>query len=173
MLADEASRAMRGERVYSFTSVSTYNCHQARQDTCAKKAEYQETGIKVFNIKRQILKASAPQGQSKEDRQVMIRLGLGHEVRKAGAFELHQKIKEFVSDKSLVYDVWSVLSRVAILAPTPPKAASIMQSKAAIEERIGNAAVERQEKWTIFVIGPIPKRVRSLDGMQDPMEWLH
>ncbi|POS87688.1 hypothetical protein EPUL_000497 [Erysiphe pulchra] len=40
----------------------TNNRHQARQDTWAKKAESQDAGIKVFNLKRQILKASAPQG---------------------------------------------------------------------------------------------------------------
>ncbi|POS86653.1 hypothetical protein EPUL_001479, partial [Erysiphe pulchra] len=148
------------------------NRHQARQDTWAKKAESQDAGIKVFNFKRQILKASAPQGQSKEDRRVMIRLGPGHEARKAGAFELRQMIKELVSDKSLVSNVWSVPSGIAILASTPAKAASNMQSKAAIKERIGNATVERQEKWMTFVIGPIPKKVRCLDGMQDPMEGL-
>ncbi|KHJ31237.1 hypothetical protein EV44_g4058 [Erysiphe necator] len=102
----------------------------------------------------------------------MIRLGPEHEARKAGPFELRQKIQELVSDKSLVSNVWSVPSGVAILASTPAKAASIMQSKATIEERLGNAIVEQQEKWTTFVIGPIPKRVRCLDGMQDLMEVL-
>lgn len=154
MLADGASRAMRGERVYSNISGSTDNHHYAYQDTWAKKAGSQNAGNEVFNLKRQILKSSAPQGQSKEDRRVMIRLGPEHEARKAGAFELWQKIQELVSDKSLVSDVWSIPSGVVILAPTPAKAASIMQSKSTIEERLGNATEERQEKWTTFVIGP-------------------
>ncbi|POS84820.1 hypothetical protein EPUL_004464, partial [Erysiphe pulchra] len=102
MLADGALLAMRRECVYSNTSVSTDNRHQARQATWAKKAESQDAGIKVFNFKRQILKASAPQGQSKEDRWVMIRLGPEHEARKSEAFKLQQKIKELVSDKSLM-----------------------------------------------------------------------
>ncbi|POS86246.1 hypothetical protein EPUL_001155, partial [Erysiphe pulchra] len=146
MLADSASRAMRGERIYYNTSVSTDNRHQARQDTWAKKAESQDAEIKVFNLKRQILKASSPQG---------LKL-----------FELRQKIKELLSD------IWSVPSGIAILALTPAKAASIMLSKAAAEGRIGNATVEQREKWTTLVIGLIPKRVRCLDGMQDPMEGL-
>ncbi|POS87820.1 hypothetical protein EPUL_000750, partial [Erysiphe pulchra] len=75
----------------------------------------------------------APQGKSKEDRRVMIRLGPEHKARKAGVFELRQKIKELVSE---------------------------------------NPLLERQEKWTTFIIGPIPKRVRCLDGMQDPIEGL-
>ncbi|KHJ32988.1 hypothetical protein EV44_g4280 [Erysiphe necator] len=134
--------AMRGERVYSNISGSTDNHHHARQDTWAKKAGSQDAGIKVFNLKRQILKSSAPQWQSKEDRWVMIRLGPENEARKAGVFELRQKIQELVSDKSLVSDVWSIPSEVAILAPTLAKAASIMQSKATIDERLGNATVE-------------------------------
>ncbi|POS84601.1 hypothetical protein EPUL_003455 [Erysiphe pulchra] len=119
------------------------------------KAESQDAGIQLFNLNRQIFKAPAPQGQSKEDRRVMIRLGPEHDARKVGAFELRQKIKELESDKSLVSDVWSVPSGVAILAPTPAKAASIMQSKAARKERMGNAT-----------------KVRCLDGTQDPMEGL-
>lgn len=171
MLADGASRAMRGERVYCITSDAKLT-HQGSQDTWAKKAKGNDEGVKVYNVKRQTLKATPPQGQSKEDRRIMIRLGPDHEARKAGSFELRQKIQELVTDKSLVSDVWSVPSGVAILAPTPAQAATLMQSKAAIEERLGNAKVERQEKWSTFIVGPIPKRVRCLDGIRDPMDGL-
>ncbi|KAI0995571.1 hypothetical protein K3495_g12607 [Podosphaera aphanis] len=102
----------------------------------------------------------------------MIRLSPDHEARKSGTFELRQTIQKLVPDSSLVSDVWSVPSGVAILAPTPAKAAAISQAKTVIEERFGNATVERQETWTKFVIGPIQKKVRCLDDFRDPIDGL-
>ncbi|POS82654.1 hypothetical protein EPUL_006041, partial [Erysiphe pulchra] len=154
LLADGTSRAMRGERVY------------------AEKAKPENSETKVYNLKEQNVKATPPKGQSREDRRVMIRLGPEHEARKTGAFELRQKVQELVFDKSLVSDVWAVPSAVAILAPTPALAAAILQNKTAIENRFGSAVVERQEKWTNFIIGPIPKKVRCLEGFRDPMDGL-
>ncbi|KAI1004367.1 hypothetical protein K3495_g3845 [Podosphaera aphanis] len=66
----------------------------------------------------------------------------------------------------------SVPSEVAILAPTPAKAAEILQAKTGIEESFGNARVERQEIWSTFVIGQIRIKVRYLDGLRDPMDGL-
>ncbi|POS81774.1 hypothetical protein EPUL_005764, partial [Erysiphe pulchra] len=85
-----------------------------------------------------------PKGQSREDRRVMIRLGPEHEARKTGAFELRQKVQELVSDKLLVSDAWAVPSGVAILAPTPAKAAAILQNKTAIENRFGKLAALKE-----------------------------
>ncbi|CAD6505223.1 BgTH12-00716 [Blumeria graminis f. sp. triticale] len=61
---------------------------------------------------------------------------------------------------------------VAVLAASPAKAASILQHSEAIAARFGNATVERQETWTIFVVGHIPKKVNTLDGAYDPLEGL-
>ncbi|KAI0993427.1 hypothetical protein K3495_g14757 [Podosphaera aphanis] len=102
----------------------------------------------------------------------MIRLSPDHEARKSGTFELQQAIQKLVPDSSLVSDVWRVPSGVVILAPTPAKAAAILQAKTVIEERFGNATVERQETWTTFVIGPIQKKFRCLDDLRDPMDGL-
>ncbi|KHJ34729.1 hypothetical protein EV44_g3750 [Erysiphe necator] len=102
----------------------------------------------------------------------MIRLDPEHEARKTGSYELRQSIQNLVSDSSLVSDVWMVPSGVAILASTPVKAAAILQSKSAIENRFGNATVERQELWTTFVIGPIKKKIKCIEGLRDPMDGL-
>ncbi|POS85506.1 hypothetical protein EPUL_001726 [Erysiphe pulchra] len=110
--------------------------------------------------------------QSREDRRVMIRLAPDYEARKTGAFELRQKAQQLVPDKSLVSDVWPVPSGIAILAPTPAKAAAIPQSKTVIEDRFGNATVERQERWTSFIIGPIPKKFNVLMRLRDPLDGL-
>ncbi|POS83874.1 hypothetical protein EPUL_004565 [Erysiphe pulchra] len=74
---------------------------------------------------------------------------------------------DFIAAKT---DVWTALSGVAILALTPDKTAALLQFKEAIENRFGDACVERQETWTTFVMGPIPKKLRSLDGIQDPFD---
>ncbi|KHJ32299.1 hypothetical protein EV44_g4330 [Erysiphe necator] len=126
LLADGASRAMRGERVYCNTTNVNQTHKQGELNTWAEKEKAHNLGTKVFNLKRQTVKASLPQGQSREDRRVMIRLDSGHEARKTGAYELRQSIQNLVSDKSLVSDVWMVPSGVAVLAPTPAKAAAIL-----------------------------------------------
>ncbi|POS84869.1 hypothetical protein EPUL_003553 [Erysiphe pulchra] len=92
-------------------------------------------GTKVFNLKRKTLKASLPQGQSKEDRRVIIRLKPDHKARKNGSFELLQTIQKLVPESSLVSDACIVLSGIVALAPTPTKAAAILQAKKAIENR--------------------------------------
>ncbi|POS84778.1 hypothetical protein EPUL_005111, partial [Erysiphe pulchra] len=56
-----------------------------------------------------------------------------------------------IPDPSLVVDAIVVPSGVAILAPTPAKAATILQYKEVIAQRFGNAVVERQESWATFV----------------------
>ncbi|KHJ35140.1 hypothetical protein EV44_g3862 [Erysiphe necator] len=151
LLADGASRAMRGERVYCSVPkpVPTYN--QSSKDTWAEKAKFQSSGSKILNVQRLTINASPPQGQSKEDRCT---------------------IQKLVPDSSLVTDAWIVPSGIAVLAPTPAKAAAILQAKKAIEDRFGNAFVERQEVWITFVIGPIHKRIKGLDILCDPMDGL-
>lgn len=81
LIVDGALRAMRGERVYSNISKSEPTRNHLVQDTWAGKAKDQSSGNKAFNPIRQTLKASLPQGQSKEDRRVMIRLQPDHEAR--------------------------------------------------------------------------------------------
>ncbi|POS82798.1 hypothetical protein EPUL_005784, partial [Erysiphe pulchra] len=86
-----------------------------------------------------------------------------------------RNIKSFppqVPDSSLVSNVWNLPSVVAILALKSAKAATILRSKSAIDERFSNATVERQETWTTFVIGPIQKQIRCLDDFRDPMDEL-
>ncbi|KHJ30375.1 putative effector protein [Erysiphe necator] len=172
LLADGASRAMRGERIYTSTENKPHSQQQLRQDPWANKAKINADRIKVFNIKKLNTKSTPPKGHSKEDRRVMIRLAPDHEARKTGTFELRLKVQQLVSDKSIVSDVWSVPSGIAILAPTPAKAAAILQSKTVIEDRFGIATVERQERWTNFIIGPIPKKFQCFDGLRNPLDGL-
>ncbi|KAI1005826.1 hypothetical protein K3495_g2393 [Podosphaera aphanis] len=75
------------------------------------------------------MRANPPQGQSKEDRRITIRLGPENEASTAGAFELRQTIQKLIPDAKLVSDVWTVSSRVTILAPTAAQAATILQLK--------------------------------------------
>lgn len=171
LLADGASRAMRGERVYSNLQNTSPTNSKVPKASWAEKTGALENG-KVIQLKKQAIRASPPRDQSKEDRRVIIRLGPDHEARKAGSFEIRQQIQQLITDKSLVADVWTVPSGIAILAPTPAKAAALLQFKEAIEKRFGNAKVERQETWVTFIIGPIPKKIRGLDGMYNTMDGL-
>ncbi|POS84300.1 hypothetical protein EPUL_005308 [Erysiphe pulchra] len=170
LLADGASRAMRGERVYTDLSNISFSNPKV-SNPWAEKVGAAENGQNV-SLEKQTIRASPPRGQSKEDRRVIIRLGLDHEARKTGSFELRQKIQQLIPDKSLIADVWTVPSGVAILASTPAKAATLLQYKEKIENKFGDAKVERQETWTTFVVGLIPKKIRGLDGFYDSFDGL-
>ncbi|KAI1003210.1 hypothetical protein K3495_g4993 [Podosphaera aphanis] len=136
---------MCGQRVYECSKDSSKPPQKPANSSWADRAACQDSNRKESSLKRQIVKAFPPQGQT---------------------------IQNLVPDSSLVSDVWSVPSGVAILAPTPAKAAAISQAKTVIEERFDIATVERQETWTTFVIGPIQKKVRCLDDFRDSMDGL-
>ncbi|KAI0999366.1 hypothetical protein K3495_g8830 [Podosphaera aphanis] len=137
----------------------------------AKAAAGDVDGTDV-DLRRPPRRPSPPQNQSKEDKRIMIRLNSQHEARKAEPFLLRQQVLRLIPDPSLVVDAWQVPSGIAILAPTPAKAGSILEHKDAIAARFGNATVERQETWTTFVVGPIPKKVVTLEGAVDPVDGL-
>ncbi|POS86252.1 hypothetical protein EPUL_000902 [Erysiphe pulchra] len=56
LLADGASRAMCGERVYFNTSKISETNKQGIHETWAEKAKNKNLGIKVYNLKRQVVK---------------------------------------------------------------------------------------------------------------------
>ncbi|POS84123.1 hypothetical protein EPUL_003235 [Erysiphe pulchra] len=96
----------------------------------------------------------------------MIRLSPDHEARKAEPLLLRQQLQGLIPKLTLVVDVWQVPSGISILAPTPAKAATILQYKDAIALRFGNATVERHKIWTTFILGPIPKLITILDDTE-------
>lgn len=153
--ADGTSRAMCGERLYTILLNILFPNSKVLKPSWAEKAGVAENRQKI-SPKNQTTKTSLPRWQIKEDRRAIIRLDLGHEAKKIGSFELRQKIQQFIPDKSLIADVRTVPSGVAILAPKPVKAAPLLQYKEAIVNRFGDKNVERQEIWTNFVVGPIP-----------------
>ncbi|KHJ33039.1 putative effector protein [Erysiphe necator] len=102
----------------------------------------------------------------------MIRLEHDHEARKTKPFLLRQQLQSLLPNPSLVADAMQVPSGIAILAPTPAKAAEILQYKDDIERRFGKAVVERQESWTTFIVGPLPKQVTTMDEKEDPLDGL-
>lgn len=69
-------------------------------------------------------------------------------------------------------DAIQVPSGIAILAPTPAKAAEILQYKDVIAQRFGKAVVERQRSWTTFIIGPLSRKVSTMDGTENPLDGL-
>ena len=113
LLADGASRAMRGQRVYT-SQTSQKTTQEKNNSTWADIASGKNLNNKTISLKKQTIKASAPQGQSRENRRIMIRLSPDHEARKTGTHELKQIIQKLVPDSSLVSDVWTVPPGVAI-----------------------------------------------------------
>ncbi|KHJ35434.1 hypothetical protein EV44_g3664 [Erysiphe necator] len=104
-----------------------------------KKSSWAATAAKrhnnaTINLTQKLpRKPSPPQGQSHEDRRAMVRLNSELEARKTEPFLLQQQIQLMISDPSIVADAIVVLSGVAILAPTPAKAATILEKEVFIE----------------------------------------
>ncbi|POS87980.1 hypothetical protein EPUL_000235 [Erysiphe pulchra] len=92
----------------------------------------------------------------------MIRLDKDHEARKVDTFLLRQQIQKPIPDSSLVCDVWHASSGIAILTPTPAKAAAILQYKDLIANPFGNSTVERQESSTTFIHGQISQKIQMI-----------
>ncbi|KHJ32934.1 hypothetical protein EV44_g3999 [Erysiphe necator] len=171
LISEGVSRAIRGEEIFPKTSKCTDNMPSFSK---FKKSSWAATAANghnnaVINLTQRLpRRPSPPQGQSHEDRRVMVRLNSEHEAWKTEPFLLRQQIQRMIPDPSLVADSIVVPSGVVILAPTPAKAATILQYKEIIAQRFGNAVVERQESWTTFVIGPLPKHISTMDGPHDP-----
>lgn len=132
LLAEEASRAMRGQHVYT-PQISQKTTRGNNKSTRAHIAA-NDQNHEVISFKKQTLRASAPWGQNMEDQYVIIKLNPNHKSRKTGAYKLKQIIMKLVPDSYLVSNFWTVHSGVAILAPIPSKTASILQAKAEIEK---------------------------------------
>ncbi|POS82043.1 hypothetical protein EPUL_006227, partial [Erysiphe pulchra] len=141
------SRAIRGERIYAKLPLDSF-------DGSASEFKGNIWATKVANSSRCPSKSSPrgpgppsrptpPQGQSKEDRRIKIRLSPDHEARKAELLLLRKQLQRLIPDPTLVVDAWQVPSGISIFAPTPAKAATILQYKDAIALRFGNATFER------------------------------
>ncbi|POS82026.1 hypothetical protein EPUL_006408, partial [Erysiphe pulchra] len=96
----------------------------------------------------------------------MIHLEHDHEARKTEPFLLRQQLQRIIPDPSLMADAMQVLSGIAILAPKLAKAVAIIQHKDVIAQRFGKAISERQNSWTTFIIGSLPKPQTSMDGKE-------
>ncbi|POS83652.1 hypothetical protein EPUL_003478 [Erysiphe pulchra] len=144
LVANGASRAMRGERIYTSLQKTTLINSKVSHPSWAEKAEVLENS-QTISLKKQTIRATSPRAQGKEDRRVIIGIGPDHEALKISYFEPRQNVSLHITDKTIIADVWTVPSGVAILAPTPAKAAALLQFNEAIENRFGAACVERQE----------------------------
>lgn len=177
LISDGVSRAIRGEKIYTNIDVllrnaSTTPTNNNRNTWAARAAGGNNLSINNSVWGPPAKPSNPPRGQSHEDRRIMIRLGHDHEARKAEPFLLRQQIQSLIPDPSLVSDAWQAPSGIAILAPTPAKAATLLQYKDVIAQRYGNAVVERQESWTTFIVGPLPKHVTTMQGAKDPLDGL-
>ncbi|POS83584.1 hypothetical protein EPUL_003556, partial [Erysiphe pulchra] len=143
-----------------------------KDNSWAARAASGNISAKNNSKRRPLIKSTPPQGQSHEDRRVMVRLEHDHQARKTEPFLLRQQLQRILPDPSLVADAMQVPSDIAILAPTPAKEVKILQYRDVIAQRFGKVVVERQESWTTFIIGPLPKQVTNMDGKEDPLDGL-
>ncbi|KHJ34524.1 hypothetical protein EV44_g4152 [Erysiphe necator] len=146
LISDGVSRAVRGKKIFlkvddPFDPQTT----SARNNSWASRVAMKSIRSSNNPIRATPTRPTPPQGQSYEDKRVMIRLDKDHESRKTEPFLLRQQIQQLLPDPSFVCDAWQAPSGITILALAPAKAAAILQYKDVIARRFGNAIVERQE----------------------------
>ncbi|KHJ32239.1 hypothetical protein EV44_g4238 [Erysiphe necator] len=133
LMSDGVSRAIRGEKIYTNIDVLLRNASTPpsnnRNTWAARAARGNNLSLNNSVWGPPAKPSNPPRGQSFEDRRIMIRLEHDHEAHKAESFLLRQQIQSLISDPSLVSDAWQALSGIAILAPTPAKAATLLQYK--------------------------------------------
>ncbi|KHJ33951.1 hypothetical protein EV44_g4078 [Erysiphe necator] len=173
LISDRVSRAVRGKIFFlKVDDPVDPQTTSARNNSWASKTAMKNIRSSNIPIRAPLTRPTPPQGQSHEDRRIIIRLGKDHKSRKTEPFLLRQKIQKLLRNPSFVCDAWQAPSGIAILAPTPAKVAAILQYKDVIAQRFGNAIVERQESWATFIVGPLSKLVTTIDGTEDPVDGL-
>lgn len=152
----------------------TPRTHGKKDDKQLKAATYAEvigTGSSSSkpepDAKRRVMKASPPRNQGDNDRRVMIRFSDESPVRQMEAYTIRERIRASVQHPDIVQDAWHVKSGVAVLTPSPAKAAELLQDGFKLKVELGAQAVEQQDNWTTFVVGPISKRQIGLNSMED------
>jgi hypothetical protein len=100
---------------------------------------------------------------------VIIYIDKGHPIKQEDPYTIRQKLGQILKNDKIAKDVWAIPSGFTVLASTPAQAATIIVYASEIENTIGSAKVERQEKWTTFVVGPILKRIQTINGIIDPV----
>ncbi|POS84524.1 hypothetical protein EPUL_002048 [Erysiphe pulchra] len=146
LISDGEFRAMWGERIYTNFDVQSRTISTTLDNAINTSA------------------ARTAGSQSHEDRRVMIRPTKDHQARKEEPLTIRKQIQKLIPDPSLVSDAWQVLSGIALLAPTPAKAAILL--------KCGNAVVERQESWATFIIGYLLKRTTIMEREKDTLDDL-
>ncbi|POS81766.1 hypothetical protein EPUL_006523, partial [Erysiphe pulchra] len=105
LISEGVSRANRGEEIFSKASKCTDNMPTSSK---YKKSSWAATAANGHNnaainlTQRLPRRPTPPQGQSHEDRRVMVRLNSEHEARKTEPFLLRQQIQRMIPDPSLV-----------------------------------------------------------------------
>lgn len=147
--------------------------HPTQRSTPQKPSAYVATFAEVAGRKgpepptKKHLKGAHPNLAINKERRIMIRLDENNPTRKLEPFAIREQIRSRITDPSLVKDAWIVPSGITILAPSHTKAISLLQESEKIRIATGASAVERQEEWTTFLVGPIIKRQSSYAGPID------
>ncbi|KHJ33435.1 hypothetical protein EV44_g4304 [Erysiphe necator] len=130
LISDVVSRVIRGEKIYTNIDIILRNASTTpsnnRNTWAARAARGNNLSLNNSVWGPPAKPSNPPRGQSFEDRRILIRLGHDHEARKAELFLLRQQIQSLIPDPSLVSDAWQAPSGIAILAPTPAKAATLL-----------------------------------------------
>ncbi|POS81734.1 hypothetical protein EPUL_006135, partial [Erysiphe pulchra] len=105
LISEGVSRAIRGEEIFSKTSKCTDNMPTSskyKNSSWAATAANGHNNAAINLTQRLPRRPTPPQGQSHEDRRVMVRLNSEHEARKTEPFLLRQQIQRMIPDPSLV-----------------------------------------------------------------------
>lgn len=110
---------------------------------------------------------SAPQPGPQRGPRLMVRLPPDHELRTAGSLAARNAANACNETRDLFRDAMPVSTGFALLARDTPSAALAASASEALREHLRALAVEPEEKWTAYILRPVPRQVRGVPGLSD------
>lgn len=97
----------------------------------------------------------------------MVRLPPDHSLRTAGSLAVRNAANACSETRDFFREAILVPTGFALLTRDMPSAALDADAHKALCKHLGALAVEPEEKWTAYILRPVPRRVRGVPGFSD------
>jgi hypothetical protein len=106
-----------------------------------------------------------PLGTGKK--RVMVRLPADHPLRASGSHAARTAANACPETKNLFSDAIPVPTGFALIARDPTSAAAAIAAADVLQKELKATKVEPEERWTPYLLGPVPRRLRGVMGLSE------
>lgn len=101
------------------------------------------------------------------DSRIMIRLGENSPHRNEHPFLLQKKANAVLSANVVIGKVAHVNSGLALIPALGTDLEQLEENASRLAQAFGACRAKRNEKWAIYLVQEVPKRIMTLDGLTD------